>query len=188
MAGRFSQIKYLIKKGTEMGINVAEDDNIKAYRNYRRGTSEEYKTTAVKRGGSQPVSLIPFFALSVQFRCLYKMSGRAFAAMAQNGVTEAKLNIDSGAQTQGKSGEGGQKVTGFIAAKMHLFVGTGSITTPKSGILLLEYKKRGGTSYTYPFGKNEPVDESTYVHMTGKLTKEFSTGNRSVSFKPERSA
>lgn len=185
MAGRFSQIKYLIKKAKEMEIVVEEDDNIKAYRAYRRGTSTTYKTTPVNRDSSRPFTLLPFCTLEDTARYASKMSGRAFASMAQNNITDAKLNIDT---TPSTTNLGGTKNTAYAPAKAILFVATGTKTTPKSGITLLEYKKRVGTSYTYPFGRGTEVTQATYPQMCGRLLADLGVGNRNVSFKPERAA
>jgi hypothetical protein len=185
---RFSQIDYLIKKGKQMGINSDADDNIAAYRAYRSGTSDAYKVTPTNRQSLQPASLVPFCALNFTTRYMTRMSGRAFAAMGQNSVTQEKLNIDAATNTTEETGLGGQKQKGFQAAKMTLFVGAGTSTTVKSGILLTNYKRRTGTSFTYPFGKEDKPNEVTYPHMTGNLYKDFARGNRSVSFKPEKAA
>lgn len=188
---RFRAVKYLIKKSQEMGIaiGIEEDDNIKAFRAYKAGDSTTYKTTPVNRLPSRPISLRPFCAYDVgagQVRYAAKMSGRSFAAMAQNSITEAKLKIDTGTDTA--NSQAGQVVTGYAPAKANLFVGTGTTTTPKSGILLREYKKKGGTSYTYPFGRGLEANEQNYPQMCGVLLLDLGRGNRTVSFKPERAA
>jgi hypothetical protein len=185
---RFSQINYLIKKGKAMGINTDTDDNIVAYRKYRSGTSDAYKVTPANRQSLQPASLIPFCALNFTTRYMTRFSGRAFAAMGQNGVTQEKLNIDAATNTTEDTGLGGQKQKGFESAKMVLFVAAGTSATVKSGILLTNYKRRNGNSFTYPFGKDDKANETTYPHMTGNLYKDFARGNRSVSFKPEKAA
>lgn len=185
MAVRFAQIKYLIKKAKEMSITIEEDDNIKAYRSYRRGTSTTYKTTPVNRLASRPFTLLPFCTVEDTSRYVSKMSGRSFASMSQNNVTDAKLNIDT---TPGSTNLGGTKNKDFAAAKAVLFVATGTNTTPKSGITLIEYKKRAGSSFTYPFGRGLEATQATYPQMCGRLLSDLGVGNRNVSFKPERAA
>ena len=191
MPQRFSGIKYLIKEAKKMAITGLADPqpNIAAYKAYRRGTSTAYKTTAVLKTGSHPVTLIPFCAEGITSRYASKMSGRAFTAMSQNSITDALLNIDSGgASGTQQATVGATKTYGFVPAKAVLFVGTGSTSAATSGITLLSYKKRAGTSYTYPLGKGLTATEETYPQVTGKIFAAVSTGNRTVSFKPEVAA
>lgn len=186
MRRRFSQLEYLIKQAKAMSITLTDtDDNIKAFREYKRGTSTTYKVTSVNRLSSRPLTLLPFCTLEATARYATKMSGRSFASLTQNGVTAAKLNIDV---SVGSANAGGTKNRAFAPAKVVLFVGTGTNTTPKSGITLLEYKKRGGTSYTYPFGRGTTENQDNYPQMCGILLSDLGVGNRTVSFKPERAA
>lgn len=185
MGKRFSQLEYFIKQAKAMSITIDTDDNIKAYKEYKRGTSTTYKTTAVNKLASRPVTLLPFCTIELTARYAIKMSGRSFSSMTQNGITAAKLNIDA---TVGTGNAGGTKNRAFAPAKAVLFVGTGTVTTPKSGITLLEYKKRAGASYTYPFGRGTTENQDNYPQMCGILLSDLGVGNRTVSFKPERAA
>lgn len=187
MGKRFSRIKYLIKTNLAMGIDMAADDNIKAFKAFRAGDSLTYDVKGTKRGGNQPAVLVPFGVTGFKTRYVTKMSQRSFSNMTTLGVTEARLNIDSGSAVDASIQ--GKKQPGFAPAKIIVGVPTagGVATTPKSGITLLEYTKIPKSSYTFPFGKQDTLGQQSYVDMQGYLYAEVAKGGKSVSFKPERS-
>lgn len=199
---RFRKIKGMIKLAKKMGVDITADENIKAYLDYRDGTSTEYKTTPQPRGSSKPATLIPFYvrAFTVDFRHAIKFSGRAAAQLTSLGVTEAGLNIDTGSGDT--AAQRGRIVRGFRPAKVIVTLSvtpgtttttdpvtgttTTTVVTKKSGITLLDYKKRSGESYTLPFGAANAAGKKTYPEMTGTLLKEIGRGNVTVSFKQEK--
>lgn len=187
MAKRFSKLRYLIKTAKRMGIDVSADDNIKAYKAYRAGDGD-YKTTAVKRGDSQPISLVPFCVVGYTTKYVVSMSGRSFKQMGTLGVTEARLNIDSGTLNTTNTSQG-KKIKGFIPAKAIVSSAvTSAVTTPKSQITLLEYNKLDKKSYTFPFGSQNVDGQKTQLDMQGYLYADLAKGTKNVSFKPEKPA
>lgn len=191
MPKRFNKIKSLIKKAAKFGVDVTTDDNIKAYLNFREGTSTTYKTTARTKGASQVATLLPFYTrrFTADFRHAVKVSGRAATQITTMGAT-TELGIDLGAApdaTTPTTQARGKLVKGFSPAKVVVKAGTGTAaTSKKSGITLLDYKASGGSSYTFPFGAINTAGKKTYVEQCGNLTKELAKGNNSVSFKQER--
>ncbi len=188
MGKRFSRIRYLIKTTKAMNINVAEDDNIKAFKAFRAGDSS-YEVNAPKRGSSQPASLVPFCVSGYTVRYMTALSGRANTGMATAGVSETILNIEAGNGAATGTSRG-RKVAGFTPAKAVVSVPKADAgdLTPKSQITLLEYARVSRQSFTFPFGKQNVAGQQSELEMRAYIYSEAAKGNRSVSFKPERPA
>lgn len=191
MGKRFSRVRYLIKTTKAMGVDISGDDNIKAYKAFRAGDAK-YDVAKVARGSRQPASLVPFCVYGYTSKYVVGLSSRSKAAMATNGVTEARLNIDLGTTNTdagSTTSQGRKPPSGFKPAKALVSnVNPTGKTTPKSQILLLEYTKIPKTSFTYPFGKQDIKGQQTEPDMRGYLYADVARGNRTISFVPERGA
>lgn len=194
MGQRFRKIKGMIKKAKQFGIDITSDNNVKAYLDFRDGTSTDYKTTPTAKGSSRVATLLPFYTrrFTVDFRHAIKVSGRAATQLTSLGAS-AELGIDLGdagdPTTGGTAQARGKIVKGYQPAKMIVRVGTANATatTKKSGITLLDYKTFGKVpSYTLPFGAINTAGKKTYTEQQGNLTKEFAKGANTVSFKQEK--
>lgn len=188
MSRRFKNIKYLIKQAKRMGIDVSTDDNIKAFKAYLAGDSD-FKRKSVKIGSRAPVSLIPFCVNGYTTKYLDSLSNRALGAIADAGLSQPKLNIDAGTTATADDANKGKKVRGYLAARATVAIlDPATVTTPKSQILLLEYKRIASVSYTYPYGKADVAGQRTDLEMRGYIYAEAAKGTKTVSFSPERPA
>lgn len=196
MAQSYKKIRYLME-------NEAQLATIKT--NYTKFRTEGYPAGYVNqpaRGASVPASLVPFF-VSGNAKYVVKMTGRASGIMSTIGISQAELNIDTGA--------GGGTVTGtkapsrFSPARMIVFVPKGDTAykadtgttstgktvtedtdaTPVSAVSGLKYNRRLGNSYTLPFGYVSTAGQNTQLLMQGYLYIKGAKNGRSVSFKPE---
>lgn len=188
MGKRFKNIKYLIKQAKRMDIDISADDNIKAFKAYLAGDSD-FKRKSVKIGNTAPVSLIPFCVTGYTVKYLDSVSNRALTAVGEVGLSQAKLNIDAGATATADDANKGKKVRGYLAARATVAVlDPSTVSTPKSQIILLTYKRIASTSYTFPYGKADVPGQRTDLEMRGYIYAEAAKGPRTVSFSPERPA
>lgn len=172
---RFSNIRKAIKDG----LTGAD---LEAYKAWRRG-DEKIDAVNVTRGPSVRRTLSPFFDESYLALVITKISGRAFAALGQTGLTETNLGLDNGALPAGAIL---RKVKRFSPAKGIFFIPTGGApaTSPKSTITNLEYKKVPGSSYTLPIGKRDTPGGRNWLEAAATIEAEVSPGIR-VSFQTE---
>lgn len=77
-----------------------------------------------------------------------------------------------------------QRIPGFKAARVVMFVGTGGTSTPTSQITGLPYLRYAGRSYSHPFGSATGTDLE-YEVFTDLRTALLAT-NRRVSYQPEK--
>jgi hypothetical protein len=188
---RFSRIRYTIDFNKKIGVDISANEKIKAFKAFRAGDSD-YTAKQPKRLSSRPVSLIPFCVNGYTIKYISGMSGRAYAAMANAGVSEARLNIDAGSSDAGGTGTAasGKKQAGYNSAKaiVKIVPSGGTETSPKSQILQLEYKRQPGVTYNFPFGKQDVAGQRTEIEMRGYILADVARGTRTVNFTPERPA
>lgn len=188
MGRRFKRIKYMIKETKRMGIDISTDDNIKAFKSYLAGDST-YKRKSTKVGHRAPISLIPFCVNGYTTKYIDTISNRSLGAIAEVGLSQAKLNIDAGTTATADNANKGKKVRGYLAPRAHVTVlDPATVTTPKSQIILLEYTRIGSAGYTYPYGKADVAGQRTDLEMRGYIYAEAGKTNRTVSFTVERPA
>lgn len=198
---RLSTIKYLAK-------NAANADTILAkYTDYRLGKNQP-KIKAPARGPSVIVALASFDTKDAAKNTLVKASGRAMkeTTITATGATGTVLNIDS------TTPDTARRRNGYKPAKITVFVpevasipggtappqadedataatGAGSADdttlTPLSRITGLEYRRRLGNSYTYPFGSSATPGQDKEEGMMSYLYAKLSTGGKSLSFTGE---
>jgi hypothetical protein len=172
MPKRFSRLKYAVKK-----LGATGGAAIEAFQRFERGESN-YTTTPVDKGSEESVIIQPF-GYSADRPVIVSYSGRAALNLTGAGLSAANLghlapDPDAGYQP------------GFIPAKAIVFVGTtGSGVATVSKITGLSYKKRGGASYTIPFGR-VGATEGEFERQSAIVTAVESTPTRSVSFQSER--
>lgn len=196
MARNYKKIRYLMENETQLATIKA------AYTKFRVEGFPAGYVNQPARGGSVPVSLIPF-STTGNTKYITRMSGRANQNMATLVGGEAILNIDSGAG--GTSITGNKAPSRYKPAKVIIFVPKGDTAfkadtgttstgqtvtedtdaTPLSAVRGLKYNRRLGNSYTYPFGYVATAGQNTQLLMQGYLYLKCAKGGRSVSFKPE---
>lgn len=196
MAQSYKKIRYMM-------ANAAQLETIKtAYTEFRVNGYPAGYVNQPARGSAVPVSLIPFTNVGTA-KYVTKMTTRASSKITTLVGGEATLNIDTGA--------GGTNVTGskapakFKSAKMVIFVPKGATAytadtgttqsgkpvtedttaTPVSKVNGLEYNRRLGNSYTFPFGYTSTAGQNSQLLMQGFLYIKCAKGGVSVSFKPE---
>jgi hypothetical protein len=106
---------------------------------------------------------------------------------AQDGLTLTGLNADVLNHTATLTGGISQR--GFIPARATVnVVGTGDGTPENSKITGRKYQKKNSNSYTLPFGQGSEATASSYAEVKAAIVAAVSagSGNRSVSFTPER--
>lgn len=175
MAERFSNIRKAIKTGLT-GADLT------AYKAWRRGETKT-DATSVERGPSVRKALSPFFDESYTSFVTAKISGRAFAALGQTGLTDTNLGLNNLPLAAGSTLK---KLRRFSPAKIILFLPTAGAasTTPKSTITNLEYKRVSGASYTLPIGKRSVAGGRNWLEAAATLEAEVNPGVR-VSFQVE---
>lgn len=171
MPKRFSRLKYAVKK-----LGATGGAAIEAYQRFERGESN-YTTTPVDKGAEVSVIIQPF-GYSTDRPVITSYSGRAAQNLAGAGVDAALLghlaaDPDAGYQP------------GFIPAKAIVFVGTAAGVVTTSKITGLSYKKKGGASYTFPFGRVGAA-AGEFERQAAIVTAVEGTAARSVSFQSER--
>lgn len=196
-----SKVKYLAKYADQAAAITTKYVDFKLSRN-----QPERKAPA--RGQTVKVGLASFDTRATTKNTIVGASGRAMAAETRTatGATDALLNVDNTILATAK------KVPGYQPAKITIFIpeqaslagqnpppqapedaesplGTGSAddttTTPLSRVTGLEYRRRLGNSYTYPFGSSADEGQTNEEGMMNRLYRELAVGGKMVSFKSE---
>ena len=195
------KVKYLVKyEAQAAAISLKFTD-------YKLGRNQPDRK-APNRGASVVVALSSFDTRGVAKNNLVKASGRAMVAETQTatGATNTVLNIERTPPDTAK------RIPGYKPARITVFIpavasrageptpaqapadaagptGTGdaddTTLTPLSRVTGLEYRRRLGNSFTYPFGNSATAGQINEEGMMNYLYKELSTGGKSVSFKSE---
>ncbi|MEG4010403.1 hypothetical protein QUA41_30750 [Microcoleus sp. Pol11C1] len=200
--GELSTIKYLVKNAEKVATITA------AFTKYKLG-QDQPKVNAPARGPSVLLALASFDTKDATKNTLVKASGRAMAAGTKTatGATDAVLNIETGTTP-----DTARRRDGYKPAKVTIFVpevaskagepapaqgeedttaptGAGSAdstsTTPISRVTGLEYRRRLGNSFTYPFGSSATPGQDKEEGMMSFLYARLSTGGKSLSFSGE---
>lgn len=139
-----------------------------------RGDSEERKLKAF----GAPVAEDPYVISGASTRALntsIASTGLALADLALSNVAAADTVQDN---------------PNFIPAKVVVFVRSGTTSTPVAAtankVTGTAYKRRGGASYTLPFGQGATPGTTVVVAMGYLATKAGAGVGRSTTFKPER--
>lgn len=196
---RASKVRYLAKYAQQAAAITAK------YTDYKLGRNQPARKTPA-RGASVKVGVASFDTRSFTKNNIVTMSGRARGAQAATGATDALLNTDNTIL------ETAQKVPGYIPAKVTIFIpevaalagepapaqapkdaaaptGAGAADdttlTPLSRITGLEYRRRLGNSYTFPFGSAETAGQQNERGMMNKLYTELGKGGKALSFQSE---
>jgi len=199
--GQAKRVKYLVKyEAQAAAISLKFTD-------YKLGRNQPARK-APNRGASVVVALSSFDTRGIAKNNLVKTSGRAMLLETQTatGASNAVLNIDRTAPDTAK------RIPGYKPARITIFIpevaslaaapapvqapedvagptGTGAADdttlTPLSRVTGLEYRRRLGNSFTYPFGNSATAGQINEEGMMNYLYKELSTGGKSVSFKSE---
>jgi hypothetical protein len=186
MAKRFSKLQRALETlRTPTGEGVVPDAPagtiLANYQDYRKGAVViKYPRSASSLPEELIVStVLPFFYGGVATSgAIVKFSKRASEASAADGIQQScnLLAVDPETHSYKRK---------FIPAKVTAFVGTGSETEETSKITGAKYSKRGGQSYTFPYGAS--VAEATESQVRKDiLTGVGSAENISLSFRSEK--
>lgn len=191
MAKRFKNLNaalgYLRNTGTDDDTPNPKAPEGSQLRQYQDVVSKEKtvvygaRATGSKPGEILKVELQPFAVdpASVE-RVLVPISKRASDNKTNAGMTEALLNISATITS-------GRPRRGFIPAKAIIAkIGTGS-TTPNSKITGRKYTKKGGNSYTFPYGQGSTTADSNLIEVRAQIVAAVAglTGKFNVNFTPE---
>jgi hypothetical protein len=165
MARRFSRIKQAPKLQTAYDNFKLWQDRVEPYTPRANGSLP---------GGFVRLAITPF-GLSATPKVIVGASRRANAQLGDDLVNRVDEDIT------GATGRGG-----YQPAKVTLFLGTGSSAPKTSEITRLDYQKRGGASFTHPFGASTAT-EREYEAFTAiaEALMTLSQNNR-VSYTPEK--
>ncbi|MEG4883004.1 hypothetical protein QUB75_19685 [Microcoleus sp. K1-B6] len=199
---RASRVKYLAKYAAQ-----AEAITTK-YTDYKLGRNQPARN-APARGGSVVVGLASFDTRATTKNTLVRASGRAMLAETRTatGATDAILDIASESlETTAK------RMPGYKPARITIFIpevaslasatapaqapedtaspaGTGKADdtnqTPLSRITGLEYRRRLGNSFTYPFGSSGTAGQTNEEGKMNYLYQQLAKGGKTLSFKSE---
>jgi len=199
---KLASVKFLAKNAANSAAIIAK------YTDYRLGKNQP-KVKAPARGPSVILALAPFDTKDPTKSVLVKASGRAMKADTKTatGGTDALLNIESTTvpdTAKRRSGYKPAKVTIFIPEVASIAGGaaptqasedaaapTGSgaaddtTVTPLSRVTGLEYRRRLGNSYTYPFGSSATPGQDKEEGMMSYLYNKLSVGGKTMSFTGE---
>lgn len=108
-------------------------------------------------------------------------------AVRATATTAARTQMSSAIGSYATPAGGGitlQRIPGFKAARVSLFVGTGNSTVATSEITGLRYLKYGGNSFSHPFGQSVGTDLEYEVF--GAIRTALAGANRRISYAPEQ--
>lgn len=194
-----TRVKYLAKYAEQAAAITAK------YTDYKLGRNQ-LPRKAPARGASIKVGVASFDTRSFVKNNIVNMSGRARLAQTAAGATDALLNTDNTIP------DTAAKVPGYVPAKVTIFIpevaalagetaptqapedaaspsGTGAAddttATPLSRVTGLEYRRRLGNSFTFPFGSSETAGQQSEQGMMNRLYTELGKGGKALSFKSE---
>ncbi|MCC3473308.1 MAG: hypothetical protein JGK38_23925 [Microcoleus sp. PH2017_15_JOR_U_A] len=200
--GRAAKVRYLAKYAAQAAAITAK------YTDYKLGKNQPARK-APARGASIKAALASFDTRATTKTTVVTVSGRAMVAGTRTatGATDIVLNIESTtipAEAKKVSGYKPAKVTIFIPTVAGLAgapaptqgsadavspAGTGSADdttlTPLSRITGLEYRRRLGNSYTYPFGSSATAGQTNEEGMMNYVYRELGVGGKTLSFHSE---
>lgn len=198
---RAAKVRYLAKYAAQAAAITAK------YTDYKLGKNQPARK-APARGASVKVALATFDTRATTKTTVVAASGRAMVAATRTatGASDTALNIDPTVPAEAK------RVVGYKPAKVTIFIpevaslagapaptqgtddavspaGTGAAddttATPLSRITGLEYRRRLGNSYTYPFGSSATAGQTNEEGMMNFIYKELGTGGKTLSFQSE---
>ena len=183
MPKRFSRYQFALK--ANKGV-AAEGSPLKEYLEYKTGVKKVTYTrdTASNTDGFTPIYLVPFGEGEDIFY-LSQISNRALAQVAlAGGQSELKYVLVSAITNQITS-----ESNKYTPAAATVFKAQGDGTSPPSKITGVEYRKRGGSSFTFPFGKAAAAEGAAATFkVRAKAIKAAAiptNSNNTVSFRPE---
>jgi len=186
MAKRFSRLKYALKTlRTPAGDGAIPDAPagtlLAKFQAYEKGeTVVKYPRSADSKPESLlQASVLPFYFGGVATSgTIVKLSKRSSEATAVDAVQALcnLLPVDA---------EEHRYERGFVPAKAVVFVSTGTNTVDASKITGVPYSKRGGKSYTLPYGASAAETKESQVRKD-ILTAVAGITDASVSFRSER--
>lgn len=108
-------------------------------------------------------------------------------AVRGTATTAARTQMSAAVGTYAAPAGGGitlQRIPGYKAARVSLFIGTGNSTVATSEITGLRYLKYGGSSFSHPFGQNVGTDLEYDVFTA--IRTALAGSNRRISYTPEQ--
>ncbi|HIK04602.1 MAG TPA: hypothetical protein IGS40_07805 [Trichormus sp. M33_DOE_039] len=179
----------LLRSTTETGTDLVEPPAGSQLHKYWELATGKRQLDYTRNTGSAPGKLVTalIYPFSVNHPAtdptptLVKFSNRAKGAMTAQIGSEADLNHATSSTIDPI--DRGRK---FRAATITIFNPTNTETEVTSQTLGRKYKKRGGSSYSYPFG-NTATDTLRYLEVKADLLGKALAKNAdvTVTFKPE---
>lgn len=191
MVKRFNNLdaalRYLRPTSAEEGAEIPDAPTgtpLRKYQDYKAGKVDlDYPRAATSLPGNLKVITLKPFALAAADTTVIKssISARALEDLGDFALSIAVLAFDDPADSAGID------TVGFTPAKAICRNVTGTTAATKTSKLTgLPYKSKTNTSSTFPVGRHGT--DFTWGAQKGKITTAVagSSGNKSVSFKPER--
>lgn len=173
---RFKQFDYVIKKlkGTSAILTH--------YNDYHAGTIS-ITTTPSPPGGDVFRHVLPFGAAATGQRIIVPASHRAITnGLGAVGLTEAELGLKTLATAATPEP---LQDSGFLPAKAICFKPSNTTAAAHtSQISTLEYKKKPGHSYSFPFGQSST--QPKFFGAVDAIVSLVEAGGCSVTFQSER--
>lgn len=183
---RFSRLKYALTT-LRTPNSTGETPDAPAgtvAKNFQDFAGGKTKLTYPRAEGSKPgeiltVSVLPFYYAGATGReTLVAQSKRADDQATMDGVQTACNQIAADLETH-------SRLADFIPAKATVFDFDSTSTTETSQITGLRYEKRGGASYTFPYGASATETAERNVRQD-IITAVNAIGTASVSFTSEK--
>ena len=184
MPKRFSRYQFALKANKG---EATANSPLQKYKDYKSGANTVSYTRDPNSnpGGFTPIYLIPF-GESEDIYYLNQISDRSVAKLALvGGANELNYILPAAiaAQTTTESSK-------YTPAAITVFDPSGLTTSPPSQITGVRYKKIGGASYTFPFGKDAAATgaNATFKGRAKELKEAATTGSNSTNtatFRPE---
>lgn len=186
MAKRFknldSALKYLSPRGSdgESTSDAPVGSQLRYYQDWKSGKRAiEYgdRDTNSLPKNLLRVAVKPFaFGSADAKEYIVDLSQRAFEKRGDAGITVEILGANANV-------EGATTVVNFKPAKAIVNVPTSSKTPAESKLTGRKYKKRGSSSYTFPFGRT--TANNNYSEQKGAILDTIGSSTRIISFQPE---
>lgn len=190
MAKRFNNLKSALKllrplTGDGLAADLPDTTALGFFQAVQAGKK------AVKYGdrpeGSEPgqlitYSLVPFATpVSNAPKVLTTMSKRSETNFSAAGLAAADLNVSKTSSDITAAVE----LVGFVAAKCTVRVAGATTSTKTSKLTGLQYKTKGGASYSFPMGFGVGETAKGFKDVKAGIITKVKSATRSASFTPE---
>jgi len=182
-----SALKYLRPTSAAEGSEIPDapaGTPLKKFQDYKAGKVDlDYPRATASLPGEINIVVVKPFALAVAdtTKVRTKLSNRSQSNFSDYGLTDEELGVDLTLQDTDK------EAIGFSPAKAICRNVTGTTASSKtSKVTGLPYKSKTNTSHTFVTGRT--TDRPSWAEQKAFIISQVSaaTGNKSVTFKPEK--